>query len=183
MAVTIVPRIARLLLAVGIVALCVALAAAPAHAHTSLSASCPGANEVVSELEAIELTFASPIVSTPEQPPTIALATGDGRTDLDLGPTGQVEVNKLRADVRAAPAEPGLYIVRYQVLSFDGDLNDGGFQFTFDPDASDATNCRPATTDDGGGSGAGGWILLGGGAVALLVVAYLLRPRAEVEAS
>lgn len=147
-----------------------------ATAHSTLIASCPGAGEVVSELTDIDLTFGSPLDATEEQPPMISLSTADGVTDLDIGPTAQTDVAKLSASVPTPPSERGVYIVKYQVLSFDGDLNDGGYQFTFDPDASSATNCE--TGDDGdGGSGAGGWILLGGGAAALLVVAYLLRPR------
>lgn len=150
-----------------------AVTAAPSGAHSTLVGSCPGQEEVVSELTEIRLTFGSPLEAPAERPPTVALATLDG-TDFDIGATELVDAVVLRAAV-PEPPPPGQYVVRYEVLSVDGDLNDGGFLFTYDPDAGDATNCR----DDSEGSGAGGWILLGGGVVGVAVLAAILfvRPR------
>lgn len=147
--------------------------AAPVGAHTTLIEACPDRGEVVSEIDRIEMVFGSPLIATPEQPPLISLSSGDGETSIEIGPTQKLGDFTLIADLPADLA-PGRYIARYLVLSIDGDLNDGGYQFIFDPDAATATNCGLEIDD---GSTSGGFILLGVGGVAVLGLAFFLWPR------
>lgn len=142
-------------------------------AHSSLVSSCPGRGDVVNQLDRIELTFGGAIVE--DDATLVALAAVGGTADVEIGPVTFVDDRTLEATVPAG-LEPGRYIVRYMVTSIDGDLNDGGFEFTFDPEADqDAPGCEDDREGDGGGSG--GWLLLGVGAAAMLGLVFLLRPR------
>lgn len=149
------------------------LGAPNAGAHSTLIEACPSGGDVINEVTSLELTFSSPLFETEEQPATLELVVSGTDDALEIGPAEFVTDRILRATVPDDLA-PGLYVVRYQVLSIDNDLNDGGFQFTLDPTASSPDECGAA---DSGGSSSGGWILLGGGVVALAVVGFLLRPR------
>lgn len=144
-----------------------------AGAHSTLIGGCPGPGDIVNELTTIELLFGSEIVD--DGLAKLELTGDNGRVDLDVGPTTFADELTLTADV-LADLDPGRYIVRYMVTSIDGDLNDGGFEFTLDPDADqDAAGC--AETADGG-SGVGGLVLLGVGVVAVVALGLLLRtPR------
>ncbi len=148
------------------------LVGSTAGAHSTLVSSCPGETDVVNQLDRIELTFGSDIVDDGQA--LVALAGDEGRTDIEIGPATFVDERTLAATVPPA-LEPGRYIIRYMVTSIDGDLSDGGFEFTFDPDAAqDAPGCGEV---DGDGGGATGWVLLGVGVVAVTGIGLLLRPR------
>ena len=168
------------------VAVFVVAATTSAAAHVSLVNSCPFGGDVVAEVEAIELTFGGPLIADSDPAPEITLVGDLGRTDIELGPLEFVGDTGLRAEVPGA-VEPGLYIVRYRVISADGDNNTGGFEFTLDPQADDAVVCGDldaaaggeASPDGGGGTAAFALLALGGGAIVAVVV--LLRPRRGTE--
>ena len=129
-----------------------------ATAHSTLIAAIPEPSASVSELTVIELEFGSPLIDDGKA--TLALATIREGRDLPIGEVEFVSEFVIRALVDDPPP-PGDYVVRYQVTSEDGDLNDGGYTFTL-------LGSR--------GSGVT-WILLGIGIVALGAVGFLLRPR------
>lgn len=133
--------------------------ATTASAHSTLIDATPGQGERVASLDEIVLRFGDPIID--DGASLLALQTPDG-TDIAIGPAEHLDAFTLRATVPHSP-EPGSYVLRYQVRSYDGDLNDGGHLFDLDPDAA-ADASAP-------------YVLLGiGGASAIAMVA-LLRPR------
>lgn len=144
-----------------------------APAHSTLIRACPGTGDVLGDVEVLELEFGTPL-----------LADGDVRIDLiradDETVAPAVGPPVFSDDQRTVTVDvvdeltPGNYILRYQVTSADGDLNDGGHAFTVDPDATpESDGCDL----DGGGGGSGGLILLGVGVVAVGALAWFLRPR------
>jgi methionine-rich copper-binding protein CopC len=149
----------RLVLVVGCLVALVA-GATTASAHSTLVEATPGEGERVASLDEVVLRFGDPIVDDGEST-VLALQTPDG-TPIAIGPAEHVDAFTLRATVPHTP-EPGSYVVRYQVASYDGDLNDGGHLFDFDPDAA-ANGNAPVV------------LLSVGGAAAVAMVA-LLRPR------
>lgn len=164
------------------VALWVVAPTTPAAAHVSLVDACPFGGDVVAELDAIELTFGGPLIADSDPAPEITLVGDLGRTDIELGPVELVGDTGLSAEVPGA-LEPGLYIVRYRVVSADGDNNTGGFEFTLDPQADDAVVCDDldaaagSEASSGGGGGTAALALLAVGGVAVVAVVVLLRPR------
>jgi methionine-rich copper-binding protein CopC len=120
----------------------------------------PDQGERVASLDEIVLRFGDPIINDGEST-VLALQTPDG-TDITIGPPEHVDAFTLRATVPHTP-EPGSYVLRYQVLSYDGDLNDGGHLFDLDPDAAANANAPVVL------------LAIGGAAVVAMVV--LLRPR------
>lgn len=158
----------------------VVCAVVPAAAHVALVDACPFGGDVVAEVDAIELTFGGPLIADSDPPPEISVVGDLGRTDIAVGPVEFVSGTEIRAELPGA-LEPGLYIVRYRVVSADGDNNTGGFEFTLDPQAGEAVVCgdgdasagRDANSDSGVGTAA--WVLLAVGAVAVVAVGVLLR--------
>jgi methionine-rich copper-binding protein CopC len=132
-------------------------------AHSTLVEATPGEGERVSSLDEIVLRFGDPIIDDGEST-VLALQTPDG-TAVITGPAEHVDAFTLRATVPHSP-EPGSYVVRYQVRSYDGDLNDGGHLFDFDPDAAANSNAPV--------------VLLSVGGVAVIAMVALLRPRRGV---
>ena len=154
-----VPVPQRLVLVAGCVAALIGAATA-ASAHSTLVEATPGQGERVASLDEIVLRFGDPIVEDPSVT-VLALQAPDG-TDIAIGRPEHVDPFTLRATVPHTP-EPGSYVVRYQVLSSDGDLNDGGHLFDVEPDAA-ANENAPI-------------VLLSVGGVAVLAMVALLRPR------
>ncbi len=158
-----------------VLAALLALSWAPAvSAHSTLIDSCPFGGDVVNEIETIELTFGSPIVEDSDPAPFIELA-GEldgqpGRNPMDIGPIVFDSPTELSVEI-LEPLDPGLYIVKYDLIAADGDDSDGGFDFTVDPDADVDSQCL------GSSSGSSSWIVLAVAAVGLVGVAWLLRPR------
>lgn len=134
--------------------------ASAVSAHSTLVEATPDQGERVASLDEIVLRFGDPIVNDGEST-VLALQTPDG-TDITIGPPEHVDPFTLRATVPHTP-EPGSYVLRYQVLSYDGDLNDGGHLFDLDPDAAANANAPVVL------------LAIGGAAVVAMVV--LLRPR------
>jgi methionine-rich copper-binding protein CopC len=130
------------------------------HAHTSLMGSSPEAGKSTSQLSEIELTFSSELFNDGNA--KINLATIRDGVDISIGETIFVSEYVIRAEIPTLP-EPGQYVIRYHVTSYDGDLNDGGYAFEL---------LAPKGTSNT-------WILLGIGVGFLALVAFLLRPKAE----
>lgn len=151
-----------------------------AQAHSTLITACPPPDEVTSRLDTIELRFSDPLDTTATQPPHIALAPHESSTSITIGPTTIVGLDTLVVTVLNAPT-PGTYTVRYEVLSFDGTLSEGGYQFTYSPAAGLPDDCsiEPArvVTVEADESNAGIWLAVGSGVVALLAVGLWLRQR------
>ena len=159
-------------------------AAAPAGAHVDKVSSCPAAREVVSTLAAIDIVFDGPLLVSPERPAKIQIRPIDGQPVPQLDPTQLTDVTTISA-VLATPLQLGVYDVSYDVISFDGDLNSGSFEFRFDESSADATNCAASVVDEG--SGTLGWLLFALPLVLLLAGAFFVqrwstRRAAEFEA-
>ncbi|MGI9621696.1 MAG: copper resistance CopC family protein [Acidimicrobiales bacterium] len=147
--------------------------AAPAGAHSTLVSACPGPGDVLNEVTTLELEFASPLID--DEVARLDLLADGGQTEVRVGPVVFSEDLLTISTEVLEDLEPGQHIVRYLVTSADGDENDGGFEFTLDPDASpNSDTC--ADLDDGGG-GAGGWIILVVGVVGVGALVFFLRPK------
>lgn len=120
------PRVARTWLAVLGVALGVSLAlpAAPAAAHNSLSGSNPANGaRLATAPERIELRF----LAKPNPGTTKITVTGpDNVAALD----GEPSFSGTRVQIPFAPGKAGLYIVGYQLASADGHPIKGEVRFT-----------------------------------------------------
>ncbi len=193
------PRVARTWLVVLGVALGVSLAlpAAPAAAHNSLTGSNPANGaRIATTPERVELRF----LAKPNPGTTKITITGPDNVDaLDGEPT----FSGTRVRIPFAPGKAGLYIVGYQLGSADGHPIKGEVRFTLTtgtpaeppspsatapepvppsdaPSAAAPSSAAPAT--DGGGSAVPaasestdgsppGWLWALGGGVLLLVAA------------
>lgn len=150
--------------------------AAPADAHSTLLRACPGPGDTVHTVDEIRLDFARPVLD--DGVANIDLLADNGQTALELGPATFSDDGLTLTASGPGELAAGSYIIRYQATSDDGDLTDGGHQFTVDPDAS--VQSETCQHDDGGsGTTAAGWVLLGLGAAAMAVVFFFLRPRSD----
>lgn len=121
------------------VALAVGAGAATASAHTELNEARPGAGqEVGGTIDQIELEFRGPIDDAEIRvfEPDGTEITGSGHTEVE----GALAVQDIETIT-----EPGQHQVTYTVLAVDGDLQNGAYVFTYDPDAP------PLPSEDGGG--------------------------------
>src|SRR6056297_959644 len=144
------PHLAVVLRRVVIVIGCVTglvAGATTVSAHSTLVEATPGEGERVSSLDEIVLRFGEPVIDDGEST-LLVLQTPDG-SDIAIGPVEHVDAFTVRATVPHSP-EPGSYVVRYQVRSYDGDLNDGGHLFDFDPDAAANANAPVVLLSVGG---------------------------------
>lgn len=127
----------------------VAVSAAPAWAHSDLSTSCPGRGDILNDVSTIELSFESEVVDNSAS--TINMAGNSGLDDLEVGPVRFIDALTVQATV-LEPVPAGVYIVRYRIGSIDGDEQDGGFEFTVDPDGSARSAfCEGVTRPSSGG--------------------------------
>lgn len=119
---------------VAVVVLLLAVAGArPAVAHSNLIASSPSPGATVGgRLERIQLEFDRGVIEVLE----VTLEDLDGR--LFAGRAEQLAPTFIEFELDESPSQPGDYIVRYSVLSDDGDLSPFGYVFTYDPDAAEA---------------------------------------------
>lgn len=185
---------ARGLLIVGVMAALVTapLGATAASAHDSLVESSPGADQTVTALTAVELTFSADPIDR-DGADLIQVKGPDGRYYETACPS--LAGPLVSTPVEAGPS--GTYEVLWRVVSSDGHPVSNTFTFTYDAPAGAAvakgasapacggaadaaTDAAAPVTDSGGSSGL--WIGLGAGAVVVVVVgvvAYLLmrRPR------
>lgn len=149
-----------------------------AGAHSTLIRACPGPGDVLDDVAVLELEFRTPLIDDGNA--RVDLIRSDDETVRPAVGPAVFSEDLLTVTVNVLDElEPGRYILRFQVTSADGDLNDDGHDFTVDPDAaSDSDTCEIA--DDGGG--AGGFVLLGVGVVAVGALLWFLRPRKKTAA-
>ena len=124
-------RSSRFIALLAIIACWLTVTATPAGAHAEIIASAPDANAVVSDLSEIAGQF----ILVEEA--TLTLFDPNGE---EVPPTSETVMDQLTARRTFQPPElPGRYEVRWQALGIDGDLADGRFFVTLDPDADDGT--------------------------------------------
>ena len=145
-------------------------------AHSSLIRACPGPGDVLNRVDQLVLDFSTPLID--DEIARVDLLRSDDETEPAVGPPiFSEDLLNITVDV-LDELEPGRHILRYRVTSADGDENDGGFEFTIDPDADeDSDTCE--LIEDGGG--AGGFVLLGVGVVAVGALLWFLRPRKKAQ--
>ena len=148
---------ARVAITVGMVAFLVSVLAASAVAHTSLQLADPVPGSRVGRAPTqVQLRFAKQSVPDPR---TKVAVVGPSGVDLAQGPPS---VSGLGVSQRVAPArEAGVYVVSYAVMSADGHLTEGGYDFLL----TAAATTRPI----GSSSSVWQWVLLGA-AFATIVV-------------
>jgi methionine-rich copper-binding protein CopC len=148
----------RFLASLGIVGVLLLAGVGAANAHTELSEGRPGAGqEVGGEIDKIELEFRGAIDDAEIRvfEPEGEEITGADHTEV----SGVIATQQIETIT-----EPGQYQVTYSVLSVDGDLQNGAYVFTYDPDA-------PPLPDDDDGSGST-LLLWGFVAVSVVVLGY-----------
>lgn len=161
-------RVAAGGLAVGTV---LAMSAAPASAHTTLTGATPAKDAAVESLSQIVLTYSDPV-----RLPRVILTDGSGGQHQSGTP--QAVDNKVTQAV-GGPLPNGEYTVGWRVVSADGHPVSGTYTFTVKGlsggaagPASSAPASAPAPADatsseDSGGSS--GWLWIG--LIALVVAA------------
>jgi methionine-rich copper-binding protein CopC len=135
----------------------VLLAVQPAGSHSELGGARPGVGqEVGGTIDRIELEFRSPIEDAEIRvfEPDGTEITGPGHTEVD-GAVATQEIETI--------TETGQHQVTYTVLSVDGDLQDGAYVFTYDPEAD------PLPSEDVGGSTVLLWVFV---VVSISVLAF-----------
>jgi len=100
---------------------------APAHAHAVLVKSDPGSRAVLGyPPDRVQLWFNERLESAFS---TVSVWSKSGlrvdRQDAAVGPE-----DTKRLSVTLPPIEPGIYTVRFRVLSIDGHIVDSSFRFT-----------------------------------------------------
>ncbi|GEM_PF-5960782 len=160
----------RLQLWLGAALVALALGAAtPAGAHADLRVSCPGVGEVLSSTGELTLGFDGPMLLLPEAPARIILtdAAGDER---ELDPVLSAQTVFV-AQMGELPA--GRYGLSYELLSFDGDLNIGSFDFEIAPNGAPVCALfeAPSVSGDDGGGATGVVIAVVAGAVGMTALA------------
>jgi methionine-rich copper-binding protein CopC len=129
-------------------ALLVLLAVQPAGSHTELSEGRPGAGqEVGGTIDKVELEFRSPIEDAEIRvfEPDGTEITGPDHTEVD-GAVATQEIETI--------TETGQHQITYTVLSVDGDLQNGAYVFTYDPEAD------PLPSENSGGSTVLLWVFV-----------------------
>ena len=107
-------------------ALCVALAPLPALAHAKLKSSSPAASaKVMSGLKEIKLEFSEAI-----EPSFSKFELNDASGKAVTSMTGDKACAKAKCKFEISPLGPGVYTVKYHVLSSDGHVVDGIFNIT-----------------------------------------------------
>ncbi|MEM7285112.1 MAG: copper resistance protein CopC [Actinomycetota bacterium] len=155
-----------------------ALTVPSAGAHSTLIRGCPGPGDVLNEVDRLVLDFRSPLID--DEIAKVDILRSSDEFEPRVGPpVFSEDLLTVAVDV-IDDLEPGAYVLRYRVTSADGDENDGGFEFTIDPDADpDSETCEIIEEN----SGAGGFILLGVGVVAIGALFWFLRPRKTAESA
>lgn len=124
-------RVARRLAALGAAAVWLLVAASPASAHGELVTSEPPPNASLTEPPAeLRLSFTEPV-----DPANTTIELLDPQ-QIAVEGLGSVETSEggLVVTVALPELEPGVYVVRYQVLStVDGHVTGGSYAFQIDP--------------------------------------------------
>lgn len=103
-----------------------------AGAHTDLLQGSPGPNQASGgTIDFVDLVFAAPVTEVQVQVTGPDEQIVPGSMEIDEGQIIRHEMSEL--------TEPGRYVVRYQMVSDDGDFTEGGYFFTYDPTAFQPT--------------------------------------------
>lgn len=101
----------------------------PAAAHTDLLQGSPGPGQRVGgEVEVIDLVFAEPVT---EALVTVTGPNGEAVTGEMSAADGLI----IRFDLDEPLSEPGDYQLDYEMISFDLDFTERGYNFTYEPSA------------------------------------------------
>lgn len=126
---------------------------------------------MLNEVDVLELEFRTPLIDDGEA--EVDLLRSSDEYEPAVGPVVFTDDLLIVTIDVLEELDPGRYVLRYRLTSGDGDENDGGHEFTIDPDASpDSDTCE---VESSGGSG--GLVLLGVGVVAVGGLFWFLRPR------
>lgn len=102
---------------------------APAAAHTDLLQGSPGPGQRVGgEVEVVDLVFAEPVTEA------VVMITGPDGEDI-AGEMTAADGLIIRFSLDAPLTEPGDYQLDYEMISFDLDFTERGYNFTYDPAA------------------------------------------------
>jgi copper transport protein len=114
------------------------LLARPADAHATLESTEPVAGVTVQQLDRIVLRFADPVETT-----GIHVWIEDDGGSFTLGPATHPDGDERAIEVAVPPVASGFYTVGYHVVSDDGDVVGGTFEFTLDLVAVDGASPEP----------------------------------------
>ncbi|TDD67467.1 copper resistance protein CopC [Actinomadura darangshiensis] len=140
---------------VAAVAAALALTAAPASAHTTLTAANPAKDSAVAAPSQIVLTYADPV-----RLPRVVVTDGS-RKPYQAG-TAQAVDNKVTQAVGALPN--GKYTVGWRVVASDGHPVEGSYTFTVKGSSGAAQPAAPAPSATKAASsegGSSGWLWIG----------------------
>jgi copper transport protein len=99
----------------------------PADAHATVVSTAPAAGATVRELDRIVLRFADPVETA-----GVHLWIEDDGGSFTLGPARHPDGDARAVEVDVPPVASGLYTVGYHVVSADGDVIGGSFEFSLD---------------------------------------------------
>lgn len=119
----------RLRVGVGAIAILLLALGEPAFAHSFLVDASPSSKDhVAPPPKTVKLRFGGGVEPAYS---TISIESGDGKVIAE-GAVGKPETPK-ELSLDAPPLAPGRYVVKYRVLSTDGHVVQGSYEFTVDP--------------------------------------------------
>ncbi len=140
-----------------------------AWAHSGLAAASPGPGAVVGgEIDVVQLFYGDIIL---EFDATLTTPSGE------ILPAEPVMLSEITAELRLEEplSEPGEYALRHTILSFDDDVVEAAYLFTFEPGADPPILIFiEEDDDDGGGLAWWAWAIIGVGALLIVVLAVRL---------
>jgi copper transport protein len=121
-------RAHRLAAVLALVALAfIVLLARPAGSHATVESTEPVAGATVRQLDRIVMRFADPVETK-----GVHIWIEDDGGSFTLGPATHPDGDERAVEVEVPPVASGYYSVGYHVVSDDGDVVGGTFQFTLD---------------------------------------------------
>lgn len=119
----------RLTVAAGVIAALLWMSGTPAFAHSFLVDATPSAKEhVETSPKIVKLKFGGGVEPAYSK---LSIIGADGKTLVEGG-EGKPETPR-EMTLEAPPLAPGRYVVKYRVLSKDGHIVEGNYEFTVDP--------------------------------------------------
>lgn len=119
----------RLLVGAGLLAALLGVSAAPALAHSFLVDASPSSKDhVATPPKLVKLRFGGGVEPAYS---TISILDKSGKV-LKEGAVGKPETPR-ELTLEAPELAPGPYVVKYRVLSSDGHIVEGKYEFTVDP--------------------------------------------------
>ena len=141
----------------------VALGAGPAGAHTDLLQGSPGPGQRVGgEVDVVDLVFAEPVTEA-----VVTITGPDGETVAGEMTAADGLIIRFRLD--DALTEPGDYQLDYEMISFDTDFTERGYNFTYDPTAPEPIRLGAEVEAEGTN-----WLVIIASAVLMAALAGLL---------